>query len=72
MEGSQRTTTRICHLYSSTKKQEKQKQKRYNFMTENLSPTIHDIALSSLWLQPVGKPVALVPERKQELYLQEN
>ena len=46
MEGSQRTTTRIGHLYSSTKKQEKQK--RYNFMTENLSPTIHDIALSSL------------------------
>ena len=48
MEGSQRTTTRIGHLYSSAKKQEKQKQKRYNFMTENLSPAIHDIALSSL------------------------
>ena len=27
MEGSQRTTTRTGHLYSSTKKQEKQKQK---------------------------------------------
>ena len=36
MEGSQRTTTRIGHLYSSTKKQKKQKQKRYNFMTESL------------------------------------
>ena len=34
MEGSKRTTTRIGQLYSSTKN--KQKNKRYNLMTESL------------------------------------
>ena len=29
--------------------------------------TIHQIALSSLWLQTVGKPVALVAEMEQQL-----
>ena len=35
MEGSNRTTTRIGHFNSSTRKQAK-KQKRYNLITESL------------------------------------
>ena len=35
MEGSKRTTTRIGHLYSSTKNKQKNK-KRYNLVTESL------------------------------------
>ena len=50
MEGSKRTTVRIGHLSSSTKKQAKKK--RYHLMTEICCPTIHQITLSSLWLQP--------------------
>ena len=34
--------------------------------------TIHQIALSSLWLQTVGKPVALVAEMEQQLDFKEN
>ena len=34
-------------------------------MTESLFATIHQIALSSLGPQPVGKPVAFVAEMEQ-------
>ena len=64
MEGSKRTTTRIAHLYSSTKN--KQKNQKDTTLWQNVCcPTIHQIALSSLSLQPVEKPVALVAEMEQ-------
>ena len=64
MEGSMRTTTRIGHLYSLTKNKQK-KQKRYNLRTESLLSNNTSNGLSSLWLQPVGKPVDLVAEMEQ-------
>ena len=64
MEGSKRTTTRIDHLYSSTKN--KQKNKKGTTLWQNVCcPTIYQIVLSSLWLQPLGKLVALVAEMEQ-------
>ena len=64
VEGSKRTTTRLGHLYSATKNKQK-KQKRYTLWQKVCCPTIHHIALSSLWLQPAGKSVALVAEMEQ-------
>ena len=64
MEGSMRATTHIGHLYSSTKNKQINK-KDTALWQKNWCPTIHQIALSSLWLQSVGKPVALVAEKKQ-------
>ena len=64
MEGSTRTTTRIGHLYSLTKN--KQKSRKDTTLGQKVCcPTIHQMALSSLWLQPVGKPVDLVAEMEQ-------
>ena len=36
MVGPKTTTTRIGHLYSSTKNMQTKKQKRYNLMTKSL------------------------------------
>ena len=49
IKGSKRTNTRIGHFSL----QQKIRRKRYNLMIESLS--IHQIALSWLWLQPVVK-----------------
>ena len=63
MEGSKRTTTCIGHLSSSTKNQAKNK-KDAPLWQKVCCPTIHQIALSLLWPQPVGKLVAFIAERK--------
>ena len=73
MEESKRTTTLISHLSSSIKNKQKKKQKKNRekkkkkrkdtILWQNVCClTIHQIALSSLWLQPVGKPVVFVAE----------
>ena len=71
MEGSKRTTIRIGHPYSSTKSKKKNK-KDTTLWQKICFPTIYQIALSSLWLQLMGKPVALVVEMEQQVYLKEN
>ena len=58
MEGSKRTTTRIGHLSSSTKKQAK-KQKRYNFMTESLLTNNISNRFKLIILQICGKTYSL-------------
>ena len=62
-EGSKRTSTCIGHLYISTKT--KQKKKDTTIWQKVCCPAIHQITLSSLWLQTVGKPVALVAKMEQ-------
>ena len=63
MEGCKRTTTRTGHLSSSTKNKQKKKNKKKTTLWQKVScPTIHQIALSSLWIQPEGKSVAFVAE----------
>ena len=64
MEGSKRTNTSIGHLYSSTKNMQKNK-KDITLWQKVCCLTIHQIALSLLWPQPVGKPVAFVEEMEQ-------
>ena len=60
MEGCKRTTT--VHLSSSKKKNQKKKKKKTTLWQKVCCPTIHQIALSSLWIQPEGKSVAFVAE----------
>ena len=60
MEGSSRTVTRIGHL-SSSEKQGKDK-KDTTLWQKVCCSTTHQIALSSLWPQPVGKLEAFAAE----------
>ena len=68
MEESKRTATLISHLSSSIKKKQKKKQRKKRkrkdtTLWQNVCClTMHQIALSSLWLQPVGKPMVFVAE----------
>ena len=65
MEGSKRTTTRFGHLHSSTKKSKKTKKTQKNKKNHTtlwwkvFCQAIHQIALSSLWLQPEVKTCCL-------------
>ena len=69
MEESKRTATLISHLSSSIKKKQKKKKQRKKRKRKDTTLwqnvcclTMHQIALSSLWLQPVGKPMVFVAE----------
>ena len=69
MEGSKRTTTRTGHLYHSTKNKQKKTKKVHTLSQKVCCPKIHQIALSSLWLQPVRKPLASVAKSRTEALL---
>ena len=47
------------------KDKEKIKQKDTTFLQNICCPTIHEIALSSWWLQPLGKLQAFLAEMEQ-------